>query len=128
MGDAAPLKASGGSVPSFRSTATRLRPMTSVLSSKAMRRSTVQNMTATQPMVAGVRLVHPRVAGRFGGTFSSECLGCEQLPAPRDTLQLVFAAIKKLEPRTRDNVSHGSGHQDLARLGQRLDPGGDIDP
>src|SRR2546426_181014 len=49
------------------------------------------------------------------------------LPRIRDALQRMRSTVPKRDPRTGDQVFHGSGDEDFARLGQRRDAGADVD-
>jgi hypothetical protein len=50
----------------------------------------------------------------------------EQSPTPRDTFQLVFAAIVKLNARANHEILHGARDEHFARNRQRPESSGDV--
>jgi hypothetical protein len=59
---------------------------------------------------------------RFRGLSEPSILDGEQLALPLDALEVVKAAVDETNPRARDQITYGAGHEDLPRLGGRLHP------
>jgi hypothetical protein len=50
-----------------------------------------------------------------------------QSPLSWHAAEAVGAAILEAKPRAGDEILHGAGHEDLARLRRGRDPGADVD-